>query len=598
VDWANRLILGDSLQVMASLAKREALAGQVQMIYMDPPYGIRFSSNFQPVVGQRDVRDRPQDLTREPEMVKAYRDTWTLGVHSYLAYLRDRLIAARELLSNSGSIFLQIGDENVHLLRMAADEIFGNDNFISLIVVKKTSTPRQVLDRSFFYLLWYAKDVSSTKYRQLFLQRTGQEWADDTPGGSWGLAIDGVVRPMLSEEKADTRLIPYSAEIYKCDSLTSAGAASKVETIEIYGRMMDPGPGTHWKTTSKGMERLIKAERIEIRGARPWYRRFHRDYPVKRVSNLFDDTSGKIPETQYVVQTPPAVIERCILMTSDPGDLILDPTCGSGTTAYVAEQWGRRWITVDTSRVALAIARQRVLTATFDHYRLRDESAGPSGNFFYKTVPHITLGSIAQNVALDPIFAKHEPILVERLAALNAALAHVTPETRTALAAKLAAKERAEGKKAVTDIDRRRWLLPKDTWEEWQVPFDADPDWPPPLQDALAAYRAAWRRKMDEVNAVIANSAEHEELVDRPEPAKSVVRVSGPFTVEAVLPAEESLDTDSSPIDEPDEDLDTFASNGNALPPNLGGREAGRAEVPGVRASPTSPRMPTPTSTR
>jgi adenine-specific DNA-methyltransferase len=249
-------------------------------------------------------------------------------------------------------------------------------------------------------------------------------------------------------------------------------------------------------------------------------------------------------------------------MTTDPGDLVLDPTCGSGTTAYVAEQWGRRWITIDTSRVALAIARQRLLTATFDHYRLRDEQAGPAGGFFYRTVPHITLKSIAQNVALDPVFARHEPVLADRLATLNAALALVTPDLRTRLQTKLAAKEKTEGKKAITDADRRRWLLPKpgETWAEWQVPFDADPDWPKPLSTALAAYRAAWRAKMDEVNATIAASAEQEALVDQPETVRNVVRVSGPFTVESVLPVEESLDpaADPSPIDQPDEDLETF----------------------------------------
>ncbi len=312
------------------------------------------------------------------------------------------------------------------------------------------------------------------------------------------------------------------------------------------------------------MSRLIQAERIEIRGVRPWYRRFHRDYPVKRVNNLFDDTSGKLPETQYVVQTPPSVIQRCLLMTTDPGDLIVDPTCGSGTTAFVVEQWGRRWITIDTSRVALAIARQRILTSNFDYFRLRDKEAGVAYGFHYGTVPHITLKTIAQNVALDPIFARHAPVLDAKLAVLNAALTQVPAETRALLATRLAQKERAEGKRAITNADRRRWLLPKNGWEEWGVPLDADPDWPQPLQDALAAYRAAWRAKMDEVNATIAASAEQEELVDQPEVVKGVVRVSGPFTVEAVMPPEERLEADDepSPIDNYDEELPGFEANG------------------------------------
>jgi adenine-specific DNA-methyltransferase len=282
------------------------------------------------------------------------------------------------------------------------------------------------------------------------------------------------------------------------------------------------------------------------------------------MSNVWTDTAtGSFTDSKvYVVQTNTKVIERCLLMTTDPGDLVLDPTSGSGTTALVAEKWGRRWIAIDTSRVANAIARQRLLTAAFDYYQLKDEEAGVEGGFVYQTVPHITLKSIAQNQALDSVFAKHEPILAEGLAVLNAALANVTADVRTALAAKIAAKEKSEGKRSVTDADRRRWLLPKSNWEEWEVPFDADPLWPQPLQESLAAYRVAWRAKMDEVNATIAASAEQEALVDKPLVVKNVRRDSGPFTVESVLPAEEILDETPSPIDDYDDELETFGTDG------------------------------------
>jgi adenine-specific DNA-methyltransferase len=309
------------------------------------------------------------------------------------------------------------------------------------------------------------------------------------------------------------------------------------------------------------MRRLVSANRVQARENSLSYIRYLDDFPAYSLTNNWADTgvSGKADGKLYVVQTDIKVIARCLLMTTDPGDLVLDPTCGSGTTAFVAEQWGRRWITIDTSRVALAIARQRLMTAKYDYYRLRDEINGPTGGFYYKTVPHITLKSIAQNAGLDPIFARHEPILAERLAALNAALASVTPQTRERLAAKLDAKRKARSKDdPVTDADERRWQLPADRWEEWQVPFDTDPDWPRSLQDALLAYRKAWRAKMDEVNAAISASAEQEPLVDQPESVKGIVRVSGPFTVEALQPAEESLDG-PSPVDEPDDDLETFA---------------------------------------
>jgi adenine-specific DNA-methyltransferase len=335
------------------------------------------------------------------------------------------------------------------------------------------------------------------------------------------------------------------------------------------------------------MKRLARASRIEASENSLRFVRFLDDFPVQPIVNLWEDTNraGYIDEKQYVVQTSAKVIERCLLMTTDPGDLVLDPTCGSGTTAYVAEQWGRRWITIDTSRVALALARQRLMTARFAMYRLRplnaeDVARNPKGTwlspamgdgastadkhtFQCKSVPHITLKSIARNAALDPIFARHEPILAERLKALNAALQRVAPDLRTRLQRKLAEKQRREGKKAVTDADRRRWELPRSAWQAWEAPFDTDPDWPQPLQDALTAYRAAWRAKMDEVNACIAANADSEELVDKPDEVRGVVRVSGPFTVEGVIALEEGPD---SPIGgTPGEDLDTFEAQPGEL---------------------------------
>ena len=555
VDWSNRLILGDSLQVMASLAYREDLAGKVQMIYIDPPYGIKFASNFQPQVGQRDVKDRSQDLTREAEMVKAYRDTWTLGVHSYLAYLRDRLISARELLADSGSLFLQISDENLHRVRSALDEVMGQHNFCGLITFQKTGgIAGELIQSTVDYLIWYAKKRSQVKFRRLYQERTAGDTSLDR--------YDRVQTENGAEFNARTKDREGSlieGRPLQMTSLFSDGqTASGNPDFFFRGKRFACLPGSHWKTNIDGLSRLARADRIGVTGNGVRYRRFADDFPVIPITDRWESTQIGT-ERIYVVQTAQTVIQRCMLMTTDPGDLVLDPTSGSGTTAYVAEQWGRRWIAIDTSRVANAIARQRIVTAAFPMYRTRGEDEhNPSAGFVYKTVPHITLKSIAQNAALDPIFARHQAILDGRLAALNDALRSVTPDLRQRLAAKLALKERGEGKRAVTDADRRRWLLPKDAWQEWEVPFDTDEDWPTPLQRALQGYRAAWRAKMDEVNAAIAASAEHEELVDQPEIVRGVTRVAGPFTVEAVMPAEASLD-DATPIGgAPDEDLDTF----------------------------------------
>ena len=531
IDWTNRLILGDSLQVMASLAKREDLAGKVQMIYIDPPYGIRFGSNFQSEIGRRDVREKEQDLTREPEMVKAYRDTWTLGVHSYLAYLRDRLIACRELMADTGSIFVQIGDENLHRVRILMDEVFGASNFISQIsFATTTGFATTYLSNIADHVLWYGKDKDSTTFHQLYREKiAGEEGATK-------------VRP-LREVSPEAALALSKESLATADQLTAQGATGTEQTFRMEGKVFTPPNGMHWKTSVPGLDRLRNATRLKVEGSLPRYVRLLEDFNVFPITNLWVDIGGVQSRTEgkvYVVQTAMPVIERCMLMNTAPGDLVIDPTCGSGTTAQVSERWGRRWITIDTSRVSVAIARQRVLTAKYDYYEFTDESRGISRGFNYKTVPHITLKSIAQNGNLDPIFTKYEPVLDDKLSACNAELSMVNDDLRRKLATKLAAKQKEQGRKSITDADHRRWELPK-AWAHWQVPFDTDPDWPKQLQNAVTEYRQTWRAKMDEVNACIAANAEHEELVDQPVKVPGVVRVSGPFTVEAVQPPEMSL---------------------------------------------------------
>ena len=548
VDWANRLILGDSLTVMSSLAHREDLAGKVQMIYIDPPYGIKFASNFQPTVFQRGVKDRPQDLTREQEQIKAYRDTWTLGVHSYLAYLRDRLIVAKELLTDTGSIFVQISHENVHRVRCLMDEVFGNENFISTINFRKTvAQTTKLLSTNNDYLLWYSKSKESIKFRKIMLQR---DLSDSVSAKfQWLEKNTGEEIPLSEATKDEIR----NGRIFAKDGLDSqTGSEISRFPIEYNDVRQIPNGSRGWRTSENGINNLIKAGRLTVSGQRILYKRYFDAFPFMDFTNNWHDTMNSFEVKSYVVQTNLIVIQRCLLMTTDPGDLVLDPTCGGGTTAYVAEQWGRRWITIDTSRVAVALARQRLLTGSFEYYKLKDESKSIAGGFDNKIVPHITLKSIAQNTALDPIFAKHELILKEKLDILNSALTEVTPDIRTKLLTKLAEKERCEGKRSITDADRRRWQLPDTVWQEWEVPFDTDPDWPQALQEALIDCRKAWRAKMDEVNDCIDKSSEGEELVDQPEVDRKRIRVSGPFTVEAVQPPEESLDVDSPIGGEPE----------------------------------------------
>jgi len=518
--WQNRMILGDSLQVMASLAEREGLRGQVQCIYIDPPYGIKFNSNFQWSTTTRDVKDGNRDhISREPEMVKAFRDTWRDGIHSYLTYLRDRLTVARDLLTTSGSVFVQIGEENVHRVRALMEEVFGDENFVAMICVKKTGgVGAEFLDTVFDYVVWFCKSRDATKYRQPIIKKViGQ-------GHGTGMRYDQVRFPDLLEralgksERGDPAIISEleaaGASFFQLTSLNSESSSQATTVdLEFHGKHFFR---TNWKTNLGGLTRLAKADRIRMGDATVRFRRQLDDFPATTLANYWEDTgvSGKV----YVVQTSPKVIERCILMTTDPGDLVLDPTCGSGTTAYVAEQWGRRWITADTSRVALALARARLMGARYLFYLMADSKEGQVkeaelsrvavsaketfGNirhgFVYERVSHITLKSIANNSEIDVIWDRFQAILEPIRCGLNESLGRA--------------------------------------WDEWQIPRSPDPKWPPAATEAHAEW---WKQRIlrqKEIDASIANKADTEYVYDKPYPDKNKVRVAGPFTVESLSP--------------------------------------------------------------
>ncbi len=426
-NWVNRLILGDSLVVMNSLVEYEGLAGQVQMIYMDPPYGVKFGSNFQPFVRKRNVSPSDDnDLTREPEMVKAYRDTWELGLHSYLTYLRDRLLVCRDLLNSTGSIFVQINDENVHHVREVMDSVFGAENFVSQINFQTTSGfETKTIATLGDFLLWYAKDKSRVKVNKIF-QR--QPTIPGEGNARWIILPDGSYRGVTKAERIGESPIPDGARFYKPDNILSQGAASEPQPFDYNRKTYEPGPNSHWKANyPAGMERLATAGRIHVAKNSIQYRRFSDDFPYEEMGNFWTDTiTGNFTDEKlYVVQTNRKVAERCLLLTTDPGDLALDPTCGSGTTAYVAEQWGRRWITIDTSRVPLALTRQFLLTTVYPYFELKDENRGPIGGFAYRRkqdkngeeiggiVPHIKLENIAND---EP---PKEEILVDRPEEMN-----------------------------------------------------------------------------------------------------------------------------------------------------------------------------------
>lgn len=407
VDWTNRLIAGDSLIIMNSLLEKEGMAGQIQMIYMDPPYGIKYGSNFQPFIDQKIVKDKDDDLSQEPEMLTAFRDTWELGIHSYLTYLRNRLILAKELLSQSGSIFVQIGAENTHLVRILLDEVFGKDNYVSQIAYI-TSTP---LGTSFLpeicnYILWYSKNKKDLKFNRLFVEKPGGEGAYNSL-----FFPDGTFRTMTKEEIANPSLVPQNAKYFFNLSMLSAGRTeSCVYPVFFNGKEYYPAAGKSWKTNKEGMDRLIANKRIIATDNALRYVLLQEDYPVKELTNIWAEQNVESNKV-YVVQTATKVVQRCMLMATDPGDLVLDITCGSGTTAFVAEQWGRRWITCDTSRISIALAKQRLMTATFDYYKLAHEEQGVGSGFVYNTVPHITLKSIAQNEPAQKEILYDKPII-------------------------------------------------------------------------------------------------------------------------------------------------------------------------------------------
>jgi adenine-specific DNA-methyltransferase len=394
--WTNRLIAGDSLLVMNSLIEKEGMAGEVQMVYFDPPYGIKYGSNFQPFVSKRDVKDgKDEDLTQEPEMIKAFRDTWELGIHSYLTYMRDRIKLANDLLHDSGSIFVQISDENIHHVREILDEVFGSDNFVSLISFAKTSSfTSNFLSSTYDYIIWYSKNKLNAKGRQIWKHRI-----ERTEGGTYtNIELEnGDLRRLTSKELKGEIDIPVGKR-FRADNIVSPGETKNSIAIEFKGEKYLPSPGTHWKTTLNGMYNLIDRNRIIANGSRLAYKRYEDDFPLMPFDNVWTDTIiGTFTDKQYVVQTPELPIQRCLIMSTEPGDLVLDITCGSGTTAVVAENWGRRWITCDTSRVATTLTKQRLMTALFDYYELAHPQEGIGSGFKYKTVPHITLKSIANN---------------------------------------------------------------------------------------------------------------------------------------------------------------------------------------------------------
>ncbi len=412
--WINRMILGDSLVVMNSLLHYEGLGGQVQMIYMDPPYGVKFGSNFQPFVRKRDVKHNDdEDMTREPEMVKAYRDTWELGLHSYLTYLRDRLLVARDLLTPSGSVFVQISDENLHHVREVMDEVFGAENLVGQITFVTTSQQTaEEIGSVADYLLWFARDRKRMASNQLYIAK------ESKATGGWAFnyieLADGSRRPLTTGERKGEEPLP-EGRLYRLDNLTSQGKTpSGTVPFAFHGRTFHPGASSHWKTTLRGMEALAEQGRIEESSRQIGYVRFQDDFAFQPLSNLWIDTTqaGFVDAKLYAVQTVAKVVQRCLLMATKPGDLVLDPTCGSGTTAYIAEQWGRRWITIDASRVPLALARQRLLTATFDYFALKEPESGPVGNFVYQRKRNAAgeeIGGIVPRTTLKAL-ANHEPV--------------------------------------------------------------------------------------------------------------------------------------------------------------------------------------------
>ena len=506
--WSNRLILGDSLLVMTSLAEKEGLKGKVQTIYLDPPYGIKFGSNWQVSTRKRDVKDgKAEDATRQPEQVRAFRDTWMLGIHSYLSYLRDRLVVARDLLTETGSVFVQIGDENVHRVRAVVDEVFGDENYVASISFVKTGAQTSfILPNNTDTILWYARMRERIKTRRLFNADGG--WAAKATS-KWERSASGIFERASGETS--------NLWTHRALESTTGSDASRFP-VEFNGNSFLPKRG--WSTSSVGMGRLTRAHRILRVRSNLRFAASLQDFPFSYFTSTWIDTgTGSFGDQQiYVVQTTSKVVQRCILMTTDPGDLVLDPTCGSGTTAYVAEQWGRRWITCDTSRVALALARTRLMSARYPYYLLADSSEGIQKEseltgkvpteykteddirkgFVYKRVPHVTLKSIANNAEIDDIWEKHQETLEPLREKLNSALGM--------------------------------------TCEEWEIPRAAEDDWPKEAKLALTRWWEQHISRQKEIDASITAKADHEYLYDQPYEDDKRVRVCGPFSVESLSP--------------------------------------------------------------
>jgi adenine-specific DNA-methyltransferase len=519
--WSNRMISGDSLSVMASLAEREGLRGQVQCIYFDPPYGIKFNSNFQWSTTSRDVKDGAKDqITREPEQVRAFRDTWRDGIHSYLTYLRDRLTVARDLLHESGSIFVQIGDENVHRVRAVMDEIFGEENIVSEIVVQKTyGFSSDAISNVSDFVLWYSKSREKLKSRPLYREKP---YEIGKGNATWLINSDFTYRGVNAAEKEGRSEIPKGARPYNPDNLISQGRSTEPQPFDYRGVRQDPyAKNSHWKPNYPvGLGRLLRSERIHVAENSFRYRRYHTDFAALPYANIWTDTgTGNFTDEKiYVVQTGSKTVERCILMATDPGDLVLDPTCGSGTTAYVAEQWGRRWITIDTSRVAIALARSRLMGARYPYFLLADSPEGqrkegdltrsaPKSTqtrgdlrhgFVYERVPHITLKDIANNKEVDTIWETWQETLEPLRSKLNSGL----------------------GK----------------AWAEWEIPREATAGWPAEASSAHAKWWEARVARQNEIDASIAAKADSEHLYDKPYSDSARIRVAGPFTVESLSP--------------------------------------------------------------
>ncbi len=532
VKWTNRMILGDSQLVMNSLAEKEGLKGKVQMIYIDPPYGIKFGSNWQVSTRKRDVKDgKAEEATRQPEQIKAFRDTWEFGIHSFLAYLRERLVVARELLTETGSVFIQISDENLHLVRCLMDEVFGSENFIGLIPFRKKTMPfgSKYLEQMADFLIWYGRDKEITKYRQLYIDkdiRGDQDWV-------WYLDVNGFCNRMNKEQQQSHNNIDNNSEIFRLKSLEPSGVMQSGKFDSQFQGQTFTYPKNGYATTLEGMRRLSFSNRLQAKGKLLNYRLLFSDYSKSALTIPWNDTVGA-DDKRYVVQTNTYVIQRCLLMTTDPGDLILDPTCGSGTTAYIAEQWGRRWIAIDTSRVALALARTRLMSAQYPYYLLADSLDGIQKEseitkqflqtqpqteqnikkgFVYKRVPHITLGAIANNPEIDTIYAKWQEQLEPIRISLNQLL--------------------------------------KESWQEWEIPREPQEKWSQEVKDLLVKWWQLRQLRQKEIDEAIARHADTEILYDQPYEDKKRLRVTGPFTVESLSPHRVlSTDDDDHPVSE------------------------------------------------